>query len=105
MVADDGILDGLVRQIVRAVHPLRIILFGSAARGDLGPDSDVDVLVVVPDGEHCRRTAQRLHQELRQVGRPVDIVVATPSILEKHKDNIGLIYRTILEQGREIYAI
>jgi hypothetical protein len=33
-----------------------------------------------------------------------DLVVATPSDLEKHRDNIGLIYRNILQEGRELYA-
>lgn len=104
MATDAGVIDRLVGQIVLAVQPLRIILFGSAARGQTGPDSDLDVLVVVPEGNHCRRVAQHLHQQLRHVGRPVDILVATPSILERHRDNIGLIYKTILEEGREIYA-
>ena len=98
------VLDRLVDQIVEAVHPLRIILFGSAARAEAKADSDIDVLVVVPDGHHSRRVAQDLHQRIRNVGCSVDILVATPSILERHKDNIGLIYRTILEEGREIYA-
>jgi predicted nucleotidyltransferase len=97
-------LDRLVQQVVAAVHPLRIILFGSAVRGGAGSDSDLDILVVIPDGGNCRRTAQFLHQQLRNVGRPVDILVATPTILEKHRNNIGLIYKTILEEGREIHA-
>jgi hypothetical protein len=37
-------------------------------------------------------------------GYPVDIVVATPSVLERHKDNIGLIYRTVLAEGKQVYA-
>lgn len=104
MPADSTVLDKLVHQIVAAVDPLRIILFGSAARGQTGPDSDLDVLVVVPEGNHCRRVAQHLHQQLRHIGRPVDILVATPSILERHRNNIGLVYKAILEEGREIYA-
>jgi len=104
MPVDSVILRRLVDQIVAAVHPLRIILFGSAARGEAGCESDLDVLVVVPDGQHCRHVAQHLHQQLRNVGCSVDILVATPSILERHKDNIGLIYKTILEDGKEIYA-
>jgi len=98
------LLDQVVEQIVALAHPLRILLFGSAARHEAAADSDLDLLVVVPDGQHCRRVAQRIHQHLRGLGRQVDIVVATPSILERHKDNIGLIYKTILEEGREIYA-
>jgi predicted nucleotidyltransferase len=98
------ILEDLVQKIVELVHPLRIIVFGSAARGEVGPGSDVDLLVVVPDGSHRRRTAQRLYREIRGIGVPFDILVTTPSDLERHKDNIGLIYRTVLEEGREVYA-
>ena len=48
-------IDELVTQVVRAVSPLKIILFGSAARGQAGPDSDIDLLVVMPEGTHRRR--------------------------------------------------
>ena len=89
---------------VEAVHPLRIILFGSAARGDMGPNSDLDVLVVMPDGTHRRRTAQSLYRQITGLGVPFDILVATPADLEKHRDNIGLVYRTVLREGKEVYA-
>ncbi len=100
----DQELDKLVQRIVEAVHPLRIILFGSAARGEMGPDSDFDLLVVMPDGTHRRHTAQHLYGTIRGIKVPYDILVATPSDLEEHKDNIGLIYRTVLSEGRELYA-
>lgn len=95
---------GLVRQIVEAVQPLRILLFGSAARGEAGESSDLDLLVVMPEGVHRRKTAQELYRKIRDVGVAFDILVATPTDLERHRDNIGLIYRTILEEGREVYA-
>ena len=97
-------LDELVRRIVDAVHPLQIILFGSAARGEMGPDSDLDVLVVMPDGTHRRKTAQYLYGVITGVRVPYDVVVATPSDLEAHRDNIGLIYHTILREGKMLYA-
>lgn len=97
-------IDELVERIVDLVHPLRIILFGSAARGQAGPDSDIDVMVVMPDGTHRRHTAMDLYQRLSGISAAVDIVVATPTDLEKHKDTIGLIYKKVLQEGREIYA-
>jgi predicted nucleotidyltransferase len=104
MQPDPKIVEKLVRCIVDIIHPLRIILFGSAVRGEMGPDSDLDVLVVMPEGTHRRRTAQLLYRQIGGLGVPFDIVVATPSDLEHHKDNIGLIYRTVLQEGREVYA-
>jgi len=98
------IINHLVKRIIEEVHPLRIILFGSAATGEIGPDSDVDLLIVMPDGVHRRRTAQLLYRKIRGIDVPFDVIVATPTDLEKHKDNIGLIYSTILQEGKEVYA-
>jgi uncharacterized protein len=97
-------IDRLVRRIVEDVHPLRILLFGSATRGELAAGSDIDLLVVMPDGIHRRRTAQHLSRRLYGIGTPFDIVVATPRDLDRHKNNIGLIYRSILLEGQEVYA-
>ena len=94
----------LVRRILQLAHPLRIILFGSAARGEMESDSDIDVLVVMPEGVHRRRTVQLLYRQIRGLGVPFDILVATPNDLERHRDNIGLIYQTILREGREVYV-
>jgi len=104
METHSKLIDELVQRIVEEVHPLRIILFGSAAKGDVGRNSDIDLLVVMPEGVHRRRIAQLLYQKITRLGVPFDILVATPADLQKHKDKIGLIYRTILEEGREVYA-
>ena len=58
----------------------------------------------MPEGVHCRRTAQLLYRQIRGLGVPFDVLVTTPTTLERHKDNIGLIYRTILNEGKEVYA-
>lgn len=97
-------LDELVRRIVRAVNPLRIILFGSAVRGEMGPNSDIDLLVVMPEGTHCRETSRYLHQQLFGYPYPVDILVTTPAILEQYGDATGRIYKTVLHEGRDVYA-
>lgn len=104
MQSEPEVIEQLIRRIIELVQPLRIILFGSAARGEMGPDSDIDVLVVMPDGVHRRRTAQLLYRQIRGLGVPFDILVATPNDLEMHKDNIGMIYQSILQEGREVYA-
>ncbi len=104
MLSNSKVVESLVQKIVEAVHPLRIILFGSYTRDKASPESDIDVLVVMPEGVHCRRTAQLLYRQIKGLGVPFDILVATPGALEKHKDNIGLIYRAVLKEGKEIYA-
>ena len=103
-VATQTALDRLVKQIVEAVHPLRIILFGSHARADADPESDLDVLVVMPDGTLRRKTTHDLYRRVRGIGVSFDILVSTPSFLERHSQNPGLIYQTIIEEGRTVYA-
>jgi predicted nucleotidyltransferase len=95
----------LVTQIVQLAHPLRVILFGSASRGESRQGSDVDLLVVVAEDTPRRRLAQELYCRLDGGGVPFDIVVATPSLLKKHRSNPGLIYGQALREGREVYAV
>jgi len=97
-------LDLIVQRIVDVLHPLRIILFGSAARGKTGQDSDIDLLVVMPEGTPRLATAEKLHMRMFGIPAAVDFLVATPSDLERNRDNIGLVYRTILKEGRELHA-
>ncbi len=96
------VLDEIVRQIVEIAQPERIILFGSAARGEMGPHSDVDLLVV-KSGEYSRRAlAARIHTEL-DVDEAVDVVIATPADLERYGDSYALVYYPALREGREVY--
>lgn len=104
MHPDPHILDDLVQRIVEVVHPRKIILFGSAARGEMGPQSDIDVLVVMPDGTHCRHTAQTIYQHLIGLGVAVDVIVATDSDLQQYGHNCSLVYYPALREGRAIYA-
>jgi predicted nucleotidyltransferase len=97
------LLDELVQRIVAAVHPRRIVLFGSAARGSMGAHSDLDVLVVMPDGVHRRQTAQALHRALADLGVAKDLVVVTESDVREHGDNPSLVLFPALREGRELY--
>lgn len=99
-----SVVGKLVRQIVDIVHPLRIILFGSAARGTMGPDSDIDLMVVMPEGTHRRQTAQKLYRDIEGLNVPFDVVVATPGDLARYGKSPGLIYREVLREGKEVYA-
>ena len=102
-IAQD-VIDNLIARIKKVVEPKEVILFGSAARGLMAHDSDIDVLVVVPEGTHRRHTCQHIHRNLLGFGFPVDVLVATKGDLEKHKNNQGLIYQNILKEGKSIYA-
>ena len=94
----------LVRRVVEAVHPLRIILFGSAARGEMTEDSDVDVVVEMPEGTRRRASAFFIQTQFRGLGLPVDVVVVTPSLLQRYGQARGMVYREALQGGKGIYA-
>lgn len=97
-------LNNLVQRIVQEIAPLRIILFGSGARNNINDDSDIDLLVVMPEGTHRRKTAQLLYRNIINISIPFDILVVTSSDLEKYKDSLGLIYREILIEGKQVYV-
>ena len=94
----------VVRRVVEEVDPLRVVLFGSRASGTAGPDSDVDLLIVVPDGNRPLTVMGLLYERITGVGVPVDYVVATPSQLERYGQSVGYIYREALLHGRNVYT-
>jgi predicted nucleotidyltransferase len=97
-------IEQLVRCIVEVAQPDRIILFGSAARGEMGPDSDLDVLVVKSGVEHRRRLAQDIYMNLSGVGVGVDVIVLTPEDIEAQRGSVGSIVGPALDEGRVIYG-
>ncbi len=92
------------RRIVRRFHPERIVLFGSQARGEARPDSDVDLLVVIAHAEHRRRAATEIHAALAGIPLAVDVVVATPEDIASLADLPGTVIQPALAEGRVIYA-
>lgn len=99
----EEVLDDIVRRIVDVAQPEKIILFGSAARGEGGPNSDLDLLVI-KRGAHRRRLAQEIYMNLYGVGQAVDVVVVTPEDVEQYQDAIGLVVEPALREGRTIYV-
>ncbi|CAN5390213.1 hypothetical protein BH24GEM3_BH24GEM3_02430 [soil metagenome] len=101
---DPAVLEEIVRRVVEVAQPDRIILFGSAARGESGPDSDIDLLVIKSGVEHRRRLAEEIYLELSGIEVPVDVVVATPEDVERFGSRIGSVIRPALREGEEIYV-
>jgi predicted nucleotidyltransferase len=94
----------MVRRIVSQFRPEKIILFGSHARGDAGPDSDVDLLVVMPVEGSRREKAVEIGVALHDIRVPKDIIVTTPEAFELRKEIVGTIERPAARQGRVLYA-
>ena len=68
----------------------------------MGPHSDVDLLVV-KDGIHRRRLTEQIYENLRGVGASVDLVVVTPTDLERYRDSHALVIKPALSEGRVVY--
>ena len=100
---EQQVLDEIVRRVVEVAQPEKIILFGSAARGELGPNSDIDLLVI-KSGVHRRQLAQAIYMNLFGVGQAVDVIVVTPEDIERYGDSPALVIEPALRAGRVIYV-
>ena len=90
------------RQIARQFHPERIVLFGSYAEGRATPDSDVDLLVVLP---HTGKAVEK-SVEIRLATRPtfaLDLLVRTPQQVRKRLAMGDTFIRDILQRGKMLY--
>lgn len=97
------IIQEMVRRIVAKFDPLQIILFGSYARGTAGPDSDVDLLVVMPiDSSHKEKNLE-ISVELHAMGLAKDVFVVTPEEVRKYRDIVGTIIKTAVHEGKVLY--
>lgn len=98
-----GLLDEVVERITKEVNPLRIIVFGSALSGKMEANSDLDLLVEMPDSAARLDTAYRIHHCLRGLGCARDIVVVLESEVKELGDNPYLVIHRALITGKELY--
>ena len=96
------VLEDIINRIVETVRPEKIILFGSAARGEMGPNSDVDLLIIRKGG-HSRKLVGQIYRKLHGVGAAVDAVMVSPADVERYKDSHALIIKPALAEGRVVY--
>jgi predicted nucleotidyltransferase len=100
-----GILKDIVGRLVEAYSPERIYLFGSAARGDTGPDSDLDIMILVSsDAPKEYRRSRLAYRALRGIGTAVDVLVWTREAFEERLHLRASLPATIVREGRLVYA-
>ena len=97
-------IDKMVRRIVKRFRPEKIILFGSHGKRTAGPDSDVDLLVVMPVSGSKREKAIEIGVALHSIRIPKDIIVTTPEEFEWRKEVVGTIERPAALEGKILYA-
>ena len=103
MDVNQTLLAEIVARILTVARPDRIILFGSAATGQMTPDSDIDLLVVEPAPEDTRSESVRIRRALGDIGYPVDVVVIATERFEETKGIIGGIAYPAHKFGRVLY--
>jgi predicted nucleotidyltransferase len=98
------VLRDIIARVVAAAQPERIILFGSAARNTMGPQSDVDLLVVKSGAFDRGKVATAIYRRLYGADASVDVVVVTPEEVERYRDTPCLVICPALREGRIVYG-
>src|SRR5271157_5744045 len=101
---DQKILAEIVQRVVEAAQPDKIILFGSAARGEMGPDSDIDLLVIKRGRFNRRRLTAKIYHNLYGAEAAVDAVLVTPEEVERYRDTHCLVICPALREGKLVYG-
>ena len=100
---DDETIQQIVQRLLSVAKPQRIILFGSAATGQMTRDSDIDLLILEENPGDTRRESVRLRTALRGMGYPFDVIVMRLERFEETRDIIGGIAFPAQKYGRVIY--
>jgi len=93
----------IIHRIVEVAQPEKIILFGSAARGEMGPNSDVDMLVVKSGEYDASRLTGDIYMNMHGVGEAVDVILVTPEQVERYRHTHCLVIAPALREGKEVY--
>ena len=94
----------MVKRLVEHFDPEQIILFGSHARGTASPDSDVDLLVVMPVSGSKRAKQVEMRVALHDIAVPKDIILVTPDQVERQRNVVGTLIRPALQEGKVLYV-
>ncbi len=98
------VLSEILRRVVAVAAPDRIVLFGSAAKGTMGADSDVDLLVIKGGSYDKIEVCGAVYEALIGVGQAVDIVLVTPEEVDRYRHATYRVIKPALDEGKTVYA-
>ena len=102
---DAPALAEIVRRLVEAYRPERIYLFGSTARGDAGPDSDYDLMIIVrEDAPSDLRSEDLAYKALRGTGTAADVLVLTQNNFDRQLHLKASLPSTVIREGKLLYG-
>jgi predicted nucleotidyltransferase len=93
----------MIQRIAERFSPDKIILFGSRARGDADPDSDIDLLVLFSEVADPNKRAAEVCASLADFPCPTDIVVSTTYRYERYRNVVNTVYRPASREGKVLY--
>lgn len=96
-------IDEIVQKIVEAFHPRRIVMFGSRARGEAAPDSDLDLMVEMETDRPPRDRVRVVDVLFDHRRWSMDLVVYTPEEVQRLRDVLGTLLYTIEREGKVLY--
>lgn len=99
----DQWLPEAISAIVRNFAPLKIILFGSRARGEQGADSDIDLLIVLSEVKNKRAQTAKMLVALADVPAPVDIILTDLDEISRRGELVGTVLWPALHEGKILY--
>ncbi len=102
-IAVENSIREVKERIVEQFHPTKIIIFGSHAAGTPGPDSDLDILVIMPVEVSRRQKAVQIDLALEGIKMATDILVATPDEVNKYQNWPGTVICQAIREGKVIY--
>ena len=103
MGIDDGLTQEIVRRVLTAAKPDRVILVGSAATGQMTCDSDIDLLIVEPAPANKHQESVKIRRAIGNIGYPVDVIVISTERFEETKNIFGGIAYPAHKYGRLLY--
>jgi predicted nucleotidyltransferase len=104
LTVTDEILEEIVSRLVYLAKPVKIILFGSNARNEAAPGSDLDLLIVEEEVSEQYDEALRLDRALRDLILPLDLIVVSEAQFNRFAQVPGTLYYRALQEGRILYA-
>jgi predicted nucleotidyltransferase len=92
-----------IRRIVQTVQPVRIVVFGSRARGEHAPESDLDLLIILPGATKCEGLAADLYKAIGALGFSKDILLSNEERLERLKGSVNSVEAEAAREGLIVY--
>ena len=99
----DAAIKEITRRLITAAKPRKLILFGSFARGDFGPDSDLDILVIETSVTSKHAEMIRLRKALRGILVPIDVLVISEDDFKERSAHPSNVYYWAAREGKVLY--